>query len=115
MDDPETFVVRPDVELEVTRGWPYLSHNLVFDLAALNRMELLLWDLWGLAGKALHGKPLPSDEQDLLEHVADVIGGATPPFADMRSLYENEPLLRVPGKVLSISPTVPGPREIVLR
>jgi hypothetical protein len=34
--DPERFVVAPDLEIPETRGWPYLMHNLIHDLAALN-------------------------------------------------------------------------------
>jgi hypothetical protein len=113
-DDPETFVVRPDIDVAIMRGWAYIAHNMVFDLAALNRMELLLWDLWGLAGRVLHGKALGSDEQELLERVAQVVGASEPRFGDLRTLYENEILLRVPEKVLSISPTLQGPREVLL-
>jgi hypothetical protein len=32
--DPETFLVDPGLDIPQTRGWPYLSHNLVHDLAA---------------------------------------------------------------------------------
>ncbi len=40
--DPETFLVNPGLEIEDTRGWPYLLHNLVHDLSALIKMEMLL-------------------------------------------------------------------------
>lgn len=113
--DPDTFVVRPDIDVAITRGWPYISHNVVFDLAALNKMELLLWDLWGLAGKVLHGKsPMPS-EQATLERVAEAVGCDDPDFTELRTLYENEPLLKVPDKVMSLSPAGMGPREVALR
>lgn len=113
-DNPETFMVRPDIDISTTRGWPYIAHNLVVDLAALNRMELLLWDLWGLAGKALHGKALTAEEEELLEQTAAVIGGSEPQFGDLRNLYENEASLRVPEKVLSLSPTLQALREVTL-
>lgn len=34
--DPEKFLVSPDLEISGTRGWPYVMHNLVHDLASLN-------------------------------------------------------------------------------
>jgi hypothetical protein len=47
--DSETFMVDPSLDLDTTRSWPYLQHNLIHDLAALNKTEMLLWDAWGLA------------------------------------------------------------------
>ena len=46
--DPERFVTDPDLEIPATRGWPQLRHNLVHDLAALNKTEMLLWEDWGM-------------------------------------------------------------------
>ena len=48
--DPERFVVDPGLEIPETRGWLQIKHNLIQDLAALNRREMLLWDDWGLGG-----------------------------------------------------------------
>ena len=44
---PEPSVTDPDPETPATRGWPQLRHNLVHDLAALNKTEMLLWEDWG--------------------------------------------------------------------
>lgn len=46
--DPTRFVVDPSLELPGLRGWPYLAHNVIHDLAALNKTEMLLWDIWGM-------------------------------------------------------------------
>src|SRR3712207_9394020 len=46
---PYTTLFRSGLDLENTRSWPYLQHNLIHDLAALNKVEMLLWDAWGLA------------------------------------------------------------------
>jgi len=42
--DPQAFMVDPGLDLDMTRGWPYLQHNLVHDLAALTKTEMLLWE-----------------------------------------------------------------------
>jgi hypothetical protein len=44
----EKFVVSPDLHIPQLRGWPYLLHNLVLDLAALSEREMILWDTWGV-------------------------------------------------------------------
>jgi hypothetical protein len=48
--DPAKAVVSPDLADPYTRGRPYLRHNLVLDLAALNKHEMVLWDFWGPRG-----------------------------------------------------------------
>jgi hypothetical protein len=45
---PERHVVHPGLDMPVLRGWPYLAHNAIHDLAALDRTEMLLWDAWGV-------------------------------------------------------------------
>ncbi len=45
--DPATVVVSPDLEEPFTRGLAYARHNLVLDIAALNKHEMVLWDIWG--------------------------------------------------------------------
>jgi Transglutaminase-like superfamily len=110
-DDPETFLVGPDVDLEVTRGWPYLRHNLVHDLAALNKVELILWDAWGLVERE-H----PSEQDlDLLDRVAAATAVTGPDLSELRRLYDGTPALRVPVTVTTYSPLVGEPREVTLR
>jgi hypothetical protein len=46
--DPERFAVDPDLEIPPTRGLGQLRRNLVRDLAALNKNEMLLWEDWGV-------------------------------------------------------------------
>lgn len=51
-----------------------LRHNLVHDLAALNKAEMLLWDSWGL----IQREQLPERDLELLDHLARITrsGGA---------------------------------------
>lgn len=108
--DPERFVVDPGLEIAETRGWPQLRHNLVQDLAALNRSEMLLWDTWGL----LEHDGGSAREQALLDRIADLTAGDDPPPADLQALYENEPGLRVPDVVTSFNVTSEQPRQVML-
>ena len=108
-DDPATFVVSPQLELPETRGWPYLRHNLVHDLAALNKTEMLLWDGWGLAEQ----RDVGDDELALLDRLAALTASADPPLAELRRLFQEEPL-RVPPVVTSWNPLTGEPRTVAL-
>lgn len=109
--DPETFLVDPGLEVEQTRGWSYLRHNLVHDLAALNKAEMVLWDYWGL----MEREPPSAEDLALLDRVAEVILSGDGSSREARSLYEGEPGLRVPASVTSYSPTtLPQPLEVGL-
>ena len=108
--DPETFLVDPELEIEDTRGWSYLLHNLIHDLAALNKTEMILWDEWGLIGKG------PSEvDLALLDRVATLTLAAGETFPEVRSIYETTSGLKVTAAVKSYSPAVPEPQEVRLR
>ena len=108
-DDPASFVVSPQLELPDTRGWPYLRHNLVHDLAALNKTEMLLWDGWGLAEQRVVG----DDELALLDRLAALTAAADPPLAELRRLFQQE-ALRVPPVITSWNPLTGEPRTVAL-
>lgn len=106
--DPQAFLVDPDLEIEETRGWPYVQHNLVRDLAALNKTEMLLWEEWGLIGKE------PSEEVlAFFDRAATLTLSADETFPEVRSIYEATPGLKVTAAVKSYSPAT-GPREVSL-
>ena len=109
--DPETFLVDPGLDVPVTRGWPQLRHNLVHDLTALNKVEMLLWDDWGL----LEEEELSERDLELLDHVAEVTLAGDEAFSEVRRLYEAEEGLRMPGAVTSYSPTTGAPRTVTLK
>ena len=101
--DPETFVVAPELEIPDIRSWPYLAHNVVHDLAALNKVEMILWDSWGLIEQGRLG----DDDLELLDRVASVTASEDPDLEDLRRLYET-PSLRVPATVRSYDPLNEG-------
>jgi hypothetical protein len=109
--DPERFVVDPGLEIPVTRGWLQLRHNLVQDLAALNKAEMILWDTWGLLGD----DPSTVEEGRLLDRVADLTRQHDPAMAELQSIYDREPGLRVPEVVTSFGPTSDQPTKVTIR
>jgi hypothetical protein len=101
--DPETFGLSP--ELPEPRGMRYVRAHVIQDLAALNKLELLLWDVWGLMLAEA------SAELSLVDEVAERTQAADG-FADTRRLY-TRPGLAVPGRVRCLSPAV-GPHDATL-
>jgi hypothetical protein len=108
-DDPERFVVDPHLEIPETRGWAQLQYSVIHDLAALNKVEMILWDGWGLTGE------VPGEEElALLDRVAAVTASVDPERAELARLYDDA-RLRVPGQVISYDPLGGPPREVALR
>jgi Transglutaminase-like superfamily len=101
--DPQTFGLDPD--RPEPRGISFVRGHVIQDLAALNKKELLLWDVWGLMQAALDAGLALVDEVAERTQAADG-------FADVRRLYAT-PGLAVPERVRSLSPAA-GPREVAL-
>jgi hypothetical protein len=72
-------------------GWPMLRGNLIRDIAALNKVELLPWDLWG----GMNEEDDPDAYGDELAR-ASVSAG----FDEVRDAYEDA-RVRVPEEVVS--------------
>lgn len=96
--DPEFFIVAPEIEVPELRGIPYLWHNIVQDLAALNRHEMVLWDVWGIDLDAVN-----EDGAALLDEVA----GLTE-LSHLQQFFARDQF-RVPEEILSFSPHQPDP------
>ncbi len=80
-------------------GLWFVRGNLVRDVAALNRVELLPWDCWGL----INGEDaaLTADDWALLDRLAALTRGDVAEFEAVRDLYEREPRLRVGNEIRS--------------
>lgn len=90
--DPDTFGIFD------MRGLGFVRGDFVRDVAALNKVELLPWDCWGvIESQALDD---PSDLA-LLDRLADLTRGDVPDFDTVRGLYESDPRLRVPAAIHS--------------
>lgn len=100
--DPTTFVVAPELDVPLLRGWPYLLHNLVLDLAALNKHEMILWDGWGVMDGVEHVDKATAARMD---EVAAVLANPAVGVDESRAVYAAADL-RVPTVVTSMA--VPG-------
>jgi len=110
--DPERHVVSPDLDLPDTRGWPYIAHNAIHDLAALNKTEMLLWDSWGMQ-RGLESGPIPEDDAAVLDELcARTADPGTSP--DVLAELGERDGLRVPPVVTSFDPTGGPPRQVAV-
>lgn len=81
------------------KGLRFVCGNLIRDLAALNRMELLPWDLWGLMLK--DSTEYDNDDLVALDRAADLVLAGNDSFAEMRALYHEHAGLRLPRVIQS--------------
>jgi hypothetical protein len=86
--DPNTFGI-----FQFWGLW-FVQANVVRELAALNKIELLPWDVWGLM--TVQEEP-DAAASSLTDTVADVISGDDTDA--VRRVYEDNESLRVPDKV----------------
>ncbi len=102
--DPDAFGIADMHGLWFVRG------NVVRDVAALNRVELLPWDCWGIIDA--RDEELSADDLAVLDRVAELAGGDVPEWEALRRLYEGDARLRVPGSITSY--TGAGPQIVDL-
>jgi hypothetical protein len=81
------------------RGLWFIAGNLMRDVAALNNMEMLPWDVWG----AMIGpdEPLQNDQLALFDRLAAITRALDTTFAELRALYEGDERLRVPATIFN--------------
>ncbi len=110
--DASRFVVAPELTEPFLRGWPYLLHNLVLDLAALNRHEMILWDGWGV---------MAGTEEEVGEATAARMDGLAALLADpamgldaIRAAFAADDV-RVPPVVTSLAEPGGPPTRVALR
>ncbi len=76
------------------RGAWVVYYDLVRDLAAINNMEMLSSDAWGILDKKY--ELISRTERAMLDEAARWSLVGNDEFEGMRNFYENTPLLRVP-------------------
>jgi hypothetical protein len=103
----ENFGVSPQHDF---RGVWAIRDRIIHDLAALNKVELLLWDWWSPI-KA-HETNLAADESALIEQVANATGANPPDFETISSLYQDI-RLKASTPLMTYSPVAP-PRQVDL-
>ncbi|MDX3130680.1 transglutaminase domain-containing protein [Streptomyces europaeiscabiei] len=108
--DPRSFGLHPPEEGPLYGEW-FVAGNVRLDLADLNKVETLLWDIWGTETEA--GQELVDPVRELYDEVARVVGDEVD-FGAARELFTGHEGLRTPRTVLSLAP-YNGPREVTLR
>lgn len=91
--DPDSFGIFDMHGLWFVRG------DFVRDVAALNKVELLPWDSWGLAEGG--DEMLTADDYALLDRLAELTCGDVPDDVPVCRLYEGDARLRVPATISS--------------
>jgi hypothetical protein len=81
------------------RGLWFIANNLVHDVAALNRMEMLQWDVWGAMPRP--DERLNDDQLALFDRLAALTQAPDESFEELRRLYEGDERLRVPPTVFN--------------
>jgi hypothetical protein len=89
----------------------FIQDSLVQDLAALNKIEVLCWDGWGLADREPDDS-VSAKDLALLDDVATLTIADNSAFLEMQFLYENDVRLRVPDVIRSYTRT--GIRKVTL-
>jgi hypothetical protein len=81
------------------RGLWFIAANLIHDVAALNKMELLRWDAWG--GMPPPGEALSEDQLTFFDRLAALTREPDQSFDELRRLYESDDRVRVPATVFN--------------
>jgi hypothetical protein len=80
-------------------GLWFIAGNLVLDLAALNKVEMLPWDVWGAHPQP--GERLEADHLDFFDEVARITLEPDATFHELRRRYDGDERLRVPRTVFN--------------
>ncbi|WP_327402114.1 transglutaminase domain-containing protein [Streptomyces sp. NBC_01288] len=109
--DPTTFGLHRPEEGPFW-GERFVAGNIRLDLAALNKVETLLWDVWS-EDEGKPGEPLPESSREFYDQVAPVVSGEVA-FDAVRRLFTEDDTLRTPPTVTCYAP-FNGPSEVTLR
>lgn len=92
-------------------GLAFVRGNLVRDVAALNKVELLPWDCWGVILTNTLDDPA---DLAALDQAADLTAGDVPDVEAVRQLYQSDPRFRVDSSILSYVNGQMVPVELML-
>jgi hypothetical protein len=91
--NPEQFGVGGGAN-EWMGGWNFVLSEMILDVMALNKFELLPWDTNKLSEKYV--SQLSQSDLELLDRVAHLIDEGNQSFPEIRRLYETNSSLRMP-------------------
>lgn len=80
-------------------GLWFIASSLIRDVAALNKMELLQWDMWGAMPKP--NEELTKDQIAFFDKLASLTHDLDASFENLRKTYQDDERLRVPESVFN--------------
>ncbi len=89
------------------KGLWFVAGNVIRDLASLNRMEMLPWDVWGMMD--MNDDAFTDEKKTLIDRVAALTLAGDDKFAEVRTIYESDERLRVPPVVFNALRNAPEP------
>jgi len=81
------------------QGLWFVAGNVIRDLASLNRMEMLPWDVWGAMD--MNDDAMTDETKSMLDKVAALTLAGDEKFAEVRAIYESDERLSVPPVVFN--------------
>ena len=81
-------------------GPHWIAGNLRLDLASLNKVEMLPWDVWGSGWRP--GEHPTEAQLALFDAVAELTVDPDARFAELRSRYDTDDSLRMDGTVFNV-------------
>lgn len=87
------------------QGLWFIAGNVVRDLASLNGIAMLPWDVWGAMDK--DDASCSGEKGALLDRVAALTLAGDDAFPEVRAIYESDDRLRVPPVVFNLDRNAP--------
>ena len=85
----------------------WIAANLLRDVAALNNMEMLPWDVWG--AMPAPDDPIGGEQNELFDRLAGLTRDPDAAFADLAAAYAGDARLTVPATVYNAVLNRPEP------
>jgi hypothetical protein len=85
--------------LDDMRGLWFIAGDLIHDAAALCKMEMLPWDVWGAIPRG--ARPLDEEELAFFDRLAELTRAGDASLAELQELYEYDERVRVPARVFN--------------
>ena len=80
-------------------GLWFIAQNMIRDLAALNKVEMLPWDVWGAMPRPADA--LTEDRLARFDRLAALTRAPDAAFAELHEIYESDDGFRVPANVFN--------------
>ena len=81
-------------------GMSFIGGNVLLDVACLNKVELLPWDVWGVGQQWGPHEPVPVEAAAMLDDLAELVNSDD--VSAIRDRYESDDGLRVPSDISTI-------------